>query len=410
MKTYLYLQFKRVLRFFPFVATVSVLLFLALALILNNAIFLDSNSEEKQRFRIAIVGDSEDTYLDLALKAVETFDSSRFAIAFDRLDEETAQNELRKGSISAYIVMPDGFVRSALRGNLKPIKYITTTGTSELSSIFKDELTAIISSVLKEAQKGVYGLGNALRENVQSVTTSEHMNSFSIEYLTFILDRNNLYNTNELGISDNITLPEYLLCGISVLFLLLMGLPYAPVFVKNDYSLNKKLIIRGDKNYKQVLCEYFSYFLANLLLVCLLLLVISIAGSVMNDIFSGFIPPVSEIPSIILKIIPAILVLTALTFLFFELSENIVTGVLLYFFSTIALCYISGCFYPIYTFPQVIQDISAFLPTGLSRSYFANCITGSSYLNALWLILYSVVFLSIAILLRRYKTTGRCNG
>ncbi len=410
MKTYLYLQCKRALRFFPFVATVSVVLLLALGIILNNAIFLDSNSEEKQRFRIAIVGDSEDTYLDLALKAVETFDSSRFTIAFDRLDEETAQSELRRGSLSAYIVMPDGFVRSALRGNLKPIKYITTTGASELSTIFKDELTKIVSSVLEEAQKGVYGLANALHENIPDANTSDHMNSFSVEYLTFILDRNNLYNVNELGISDSVTLPEYLLCGISVLFLMLLGLPFSTIFIKKDYSLNKKLLIRGDRNYKQILCEYLSYFLSNLLLVCLLLFVISIVGNFTDGPVSGFVPSFSGIFPLIIKILPVLLALTSLTFLFFELSENIVTGVLLYFFSTLALCYASGCLYPIYTFPGMIQDISVFLPTGLARSYLASCITENSSFDALWLILYSVIFISISLLLRKHKTTGRCDG
>ena len=410
MKTYLYLQCKRVLRFFPFVATVSAVMLLSLAIILNNAVFLDSNSEEKQRFRVAIVGNSEDSYLDLAMSAAETFDSSRFSVEFLKIDEETAQNSLREGSISAYVVVPDGFVRSALRGNLKTLKYVTTTGSSELAGIFKDELTSVISRVLEEAQKGVYGLGNALRENDLQEMTSEHMDSISIEYLTFILDRNNLYRTNELGLSDNVALPEYLLCGISVLFLFLIGLPYAPVFIRKDFSLNKKLITQGHKNYKQILSEFIAYFLVNVLLVVLILFILTFAGSIMGGVVSEFTPAIADIFTIIVQILPVMLVLTSISFLLFELSENIVNGILIYFFSTIALCYVSGCLYPIYTFPQIIQDISVFLPTGIARSHFANCITGASSLSALWLIIYSAVFLSISLILRIHKTTGRYDG
>lgn len=409
MKTYFYLQCKRVLRFLPFVAAISVTLFLGLAIILNNAIFLDSTSEEKQLFKIGIVGNPEDTYLNLGMAAVETFDSSRFTIKFEQLTEENAQNALRRGTISAYVVIPDGFIESAMHGNLQPLNYITTTGTSELSTIFKDELTSVISSVLSEAQKGVYGLRNTMREYEQA-GSSKHMNDFSIEYFDFILGRDGIYKVTEMGVSDNITLPQHLICGISVLLLLLLGLPYAPIFVKKDFSLNKKLLTQGYKCHSQVICEYFSYFIANLLLVLLILLVIYFSGTFSNGALVQFAPSFSELLAISLSILPVVFVLTSLTFLIFELSGNLVNGILLYFFSTLALCYVSGCLYPIYTFPQIIQNISAFLPTGIARSYLAGFVAKNSSLNTLWLILYSIAFLTVTILLRRHKTMGRCDG
>ncbi|MBQ6845580.1 MAG: ABC transporter permease [Oscillospiraceae bacterium] len=409
MKTYFYLQCKRVLRFLPFVAAISVVLFLGLAIILNKAVFLDSTSEEKQLFKIGIVGNPEDTYLNLGMAAVETFDSSRFTIKFEQLTEENAQNALRRGTISAYVVIPDGFIESAMHGNLQPLNYITTTGTSELSTIFKDELTSVISSVLSEAQKGVYGLRNTMREYEQA-GSSKHMNDFSIEYFDFILGRDGIYKVTEMGVSDNITLPQHLICGISVLLLLLLGLPYAPIFVKKDFSLNKKLLTQGYKCHSQVICEYLSYFIANLLLVLLILLTIYFSGTFSNNATTQFIPSFSQLILISLRIIPVIFVLTSLTFLIFELSGNLVNGILLYFFSTLALCYVSGCLYPVYTFPQIIQDISAFLPTGIARSYLAGFVAKTSSLNILWLILYSIAFLTVTILLRRHKTMGRCDG
>ncbi|MBE6911576.1 MAG: hypothetical protein E7473_03535 [Ruminococcaceae bacterium] len=409
MKTYFYLQCKRVLRFLPFVASISVVLFLGLAIILNKAVFLDSTSEEKQLFKIGIVGNPEDTYLNLGMAAVETFDSSRFTIKFEQLTEENAQKALRRGTISAYVVIPDGFIESAMHGNLQPLNYITTTGTSELSTIFKDELTSVISSVLSEAQKGVYGLRNTMREYEQD-GSSKHMNDFSIEYFDFILGRDGIYKVTEMGVSDNITLPQHLICGISVLLLLLLGLPYAPIFVKKDFSLNKKLLTQGYKCHSQVICEYLSYFIANLLLVLLILLTIYFSGTFSNNATTQFIPSFSQLILISLRIIPVIFVLTSLTFLIFELSGNLVNGILLYFFSTLALCYVSGCLYPVYTFPQIIQDISAFLPTGIARSYLAGFVAKTSSLNILWLILYSIAFLTVTILLRRHKTMGRCDG
>ena len=43
----------------------------------------------------------------------------------EEMEEKEAQKKLVTGEIAAYIVMPDGFVTAALKGEVIPIKYVT---------------------------------------------------------------------------------------------------------------------------------------------------------------------------------------------------------------------------------------------------------------------------------------------
>ena len=82
-------------------------------------------------------------------------------------------------------------------------------------------------------------------------------------------------------------------------------------------------------------------------------------------------------------------------------------GVLLHFFGTLTLCFVSGCMYPVYFFPVALQKVSAYLPTGLARAQLSSCITGKTeFLTGLLLILYGILFLLLSVLLTRKRLRG----
>ena len=95
------------------------------------------------------------------------------------------------------------------------------------------------------------------------------------------------------------------------------------------------------------------------------------------------------------------------SFLLYELTADLISGVLLQFFVTLCLCFISGCLYPNFFFPEIVQKIAAVLPAGIARMQLAGCITGeiSPHLTQ-GLLGYSVMFLAIALLIRLYKVKG----
>lgn len=408
MKMYFYLQFKRAFKLLPFVMVTALILFSGLTVIFNAFMKLQNESESNTRFKIGIAGDAAGTYLDLGMAALQNFDSSRFAIEMVTMTEAEAANAIEKGDISAYVVIPEGFIEAALYGEIRTIKYVTTPGSVGLISIFKDEITAVISDIVEESQKGVYGIADALDSNGCEDEAYRYMNKLNIEYIDFVLDRSGLYKVEELGIADGLSLPTYIFCGITVLFLFLTGLPYATLFVKKDISLNKVLSARGNPASKQVISEYLSFFVTMSLLFTSVLAILAAVTGASGALKDSGIPQSVDMLMYALQILPVVALVTSCSFMIFELSGNLVSGMLLQFFTCLSLCYISGCLYPIYAFPISVQRLAVFLPTGMARSYLAGCLTGKSVVtDLLGMTVYLAVFLTVTVLVRRYKIVAK---
>lgn len=398
MKTYYYLQLKRIARALPYLLLVTTLLFGSLIALFRGILNLTNDRADQKLFQIAIVGDTEHSFLQFGLSALESFDSSRFAIKLVKMDEATARESIESGDISAYVVIPNGFMEDAIHGEVGTLKYVTTPGSIGLVSIFKDEITKVVSDVVVHSQKGTYGLADAMDENGLERQSPKKLNDISIEYVDFILSRSNMYQTEILGIADKLPLPLYFFCGIAILFLLLIGLPCAPLYIKKDLSLNRVLSAKGLSGYRQIFCELGGYFLSTVVI----LLLIGTGGFVLSKGMLDQFVPLSFFT--VLQLLPLVAMITAFSFLLFEMTSDLISGILLQFFLSLALAYVSGCLYPIFAFPETVQKISAYLPTGLARTYLANCLTEENpILPLLGIVLYLILFVYLIGKIRNYK-------
>lgn len=406
MKKYFYLQIKRILRFFPFAAVIALLLFSGLVGAFIGLTQLQNESEDVKKFKVGIVGDDDNQYLEFGLSALKTLDDTRFILELDMYEEADARQALERYEISAYFVFPEDFVEAALRGEVKTIRLITRTGDNGLILIFKEEIAQAVTKLLVESQKGVYGVQTALDANGYHSLAHKYLNKMNVEYIDFVADRASVYEVTTLGVSGGLSLPAYYFCSFAVLLLLLIGLPCAAIFVKKDWALSRILAAGNCRAGKQVICEYTAYTGFLLLPVSLLIAALMLLAGKLPQLA---LPALDEITvSFVFYMIPAALMLGAFHMMLFELSGNIVNGILLQFFCSVFLCYISGCFYPIYAFPEAVQTISAFLPTGLVRSYLAAGITGEGSMPAfLGICAFAAVFLGVTVTMRRYKITTK---
>ena len=405
MKNYFYLQLKRVAKILPFVIAITVALLIGLAAILYGMMDLFVGSDSNTRFTVAVSGDTDNSYVDLGLTAMQTFDETRFSMEIIPMEEEKARESIENGTISAYIVIPEGFIDNALSGQIDPITFVTSPGMEGINGLLKREITELITEMVVYSQKGSYGLHDAMLDNgFERKEANDHLNKISIKYADLIVKRNKLYTTNELGVSDGLSTPEYYVCAILILLLVLIGLPFAAVYIKRDYSFNQLLVSRGYSTGRQILFEYLAHLIAMMLLLAVMLGTVSVSmkfmpsvidQSLVKDMFSG----------VINKIVPIVIMLSAFNIMMFELSSNIVSGLLLHFFAAIGLCYVSGCMYPIYAFPNIIEKIANFLPTGIARGYLASSFTyDDSMSDLVGLVIYSLVFFGIAWFMRYNKT------
>ena len=356
----------------------------------------DANREENQKFSVALSGETDDIFVQLGLQTLEAMDSSRFSLDIREMPEDDARKALARGEISAYVVFPDGFMDEAFQGNLMPIRFVSASGPTTMVSVFKDEVTRMISDVLMESQKGVYGLYDAADgENLGSV--GSRSDRLALRYVDYVLVRDRVYALEVLGIADNLPLREYLLCGLSVLFLWLCCLPFAPKLRRPDPALGQLMQSRGRRLWLQLLCDFGAYWLMFLPIAALPVLGAALLPSLLQ----------APLWQILLTIAGVGLICSAMSFLLYQLTSHLLSGILLQFFVGVVMCFVSGCMYPAFFFPIAVQKLAAWLPAGLMRRAFAGCVTGEfSPTVLLTLIGYSCLFILLSWLARKKGGKG----
>lgn len=399
-------QAKRAALYLPFVFLVTLVLCLCLAFALLTTVSSDKSKADQQKISIGVVGDFKNSYLDLGVSAIKSFDSSRFSLDLIELDENEARSSLLKGRIAGYVVITEEFVNEAIYGNVGKISFVTTDANADIINVFKQEVLELISSVLVESQNGVYGLQDAMRHQGNKWAEIEGpSNELTAEYVGLILNRSNALDVEIIGVSDNLSFGGYMFSGLSVLLILLSGIVTCPLFIKRDMALPKLLSANRHSALSQIAGEYLAFFGMMLINTVLLLFLLMIgAGRI-----SGAIPElaelgISEMLLILIKFIPAIALITALQFLMYQLSDSIVSGVLMQFISAVFLGYISGCFYPISFFPKAIRILSDLIPSGIARGYFSSLLVGdASLLQLITILLYFLALMALSVFVRHGK-------
>ena len=366
MGRYFQLQCKRMLRYLPGVLLATLILLGAMLLIFQLLVGQSNTGEENQKVAIALCGETDHPFLQMGITAMTSFDSSKMALEVLEMEEAEATHALASGNIAAYAVIPEGFVDAAFAGDIMQIKFCSTTGATGMVSLLKEELSRVVSDLLLNSQEGVYGMWDALVDNGLYDRTDGQMDRMALVYVDYILVRDRMYTVTELGIGDDLGLEGYLLCGLGVLFLLLICLPFASVMIPGDPALGRMLCSKKKSPWKQALCDFLAY---TVILLCLLLTFVVAAKVCFPDavtverVFRG---------------LPVLLFAAAFSFMVYSLSRDIIGGVMLQFFVSVVLCFASGCLYPVHFFPVQVQQLAQWLPTGLARSQLASCITGSA--------------------------------
>lgn len=398
MRKLLNLQIKRVLKIFPFVCLVTLILFICLAVILSVTADKLVNSEEFKKFNIALTGDTDSEYIDLGLTVMRTMDSSRFSIEFIEMSETEAQKALSKGEISAYVVLPPKFIENALNGKNETIKYVTSPGGGGVITLFKNEITDLVTQIVVNSQKGTYGIYDAAVDAGLKSKVNRYVDKISLEYVEMIFNRSEIYEVEELGIKGGLSMVEALCCGLVVLFITLMGIPYIVIFARRDRAFSKLLKARGISVFSQIFCESTANLFAMILMLTVLFGTIGTVAVILNYI------TFKKLVMIYLLLLPVILMISEFNIMIFEISDSAQSGVLLHFFTGLALCYISGCMYPTSSLPVLVQNISVALPTGLCKDWISVCFTDEYLYNCLWgIIVYTVLFFAVTYIVRNRK-------
>ena len=398
---YAWLQCKKLIRILPF-TVIIILIFLLIASLVFSTAADFVNNEQAARFKADIVGESDSQFFNTGLTALKALDSSNVSITWEKADEETARNDLLTGRVAAYVVIPEGFMEAAGRGEILPITYYTTASTVDVSALMREEITEAISTVLKYSQKGIFGEEQLLLDHGYRSIVAEEVDELNYEYVGFILGRDQMYQTEITGESHGLNGVQHLFLGMLIVMLCIAMIPISCLHMRRDNSMLKMIASSGKGAAYSALAEYGA--MLAVLLSGVLIVIASVAVLARFMDLSGFLRVGVNLKAAAICVFPIAVMICAFAFLIFEAAGNLISAVTGYFFCTFGLCYISGCMYPVYALPRILQTIASFTPTGVAREYLFLSVTGGNAIGSLiGVFLYAAGFLALSVFLRRFQ-------
>ena len=117
----------------------------------------------------------------------------------------------------------------------------------------------------------------------------------------------------------------------------------------------------------------------------------------------------------VLNLIPGALLpalaISAMQFFIYEAADGFVGSMLIQFAIALGTGYISGCLYPSYFFPRVIQKMASVLPAWAARVHMNEWVsTGPSARTSVTLVLYFVLFMILSVVARWIRLNKREGG
>lgn len=401
--SYFRLQLKRFFKLMPVVLLLSALLLGTVGLAVFGVFSDSADDEQNSLVNIGIVGDEEDSYLSLAIGALQNLDSSRFSLATKVIrDENTAAGMLRRGELVAYLVLPDNFIGEAIRGNVQKIACVTSSGAADFGSRITTELMHTVTGIVENTQKGVFGFQNAARAAGEEIDLVYRLgDEVAFEAIDLIIDREAAYAIDEVGSLGTDHLDDPLICGMLVLVLMLWGVTCCTIFSGRNTALCRVLFAKGTRATAQVLGEYGAYLV-------FLTAVVAVFAAVILAL-SPFIPSVElledyDFSRLVPGLFVPILTISAMQFFLYEVARGPVSGALLQFFCAVGIGYISGCIYPAYFFPRAVQDAAALLPAWSCRLWLDELLAGRTSAGTFAVLAaYCAAFLILSVIIRRMR-------
>lgn len=402
--SYFAVQLKKMWKVFPGICLFAFLSCVCVVLLFSDFIKDRVNGEKQQKYRVAVVGNLEDSYLGFGVQAVRSLDDSKYVIDFLPYTEEAAEQAFLRDEIAAIVTIPEGFVDSLVYGkNDVPITYRVSDAQKGIGEIFLEEYSKVASTLVANSQAGIYAMQECLVQENRTDLWEQATDELNLIYLGLVVNRTDICDVEITGISNGLAETDYLVCGIAIYVCTLLGIAFGSFFRGKSNGMAKLLQARGFSAVLQVLAEYGAYMIGFFAIVLLMLVTLGamyalgLLGEVSIMKLPDLVTPVFGLLSVLVTV-------SALQFFLYEITEGTIGGILLQFLLGTGLCYIAGCFYPASFFPEPVSVLGKAIPYGIAMKHLAACLLGEPVvMTFLGLWGYAGLWLSLSCVLRRYR-------
>ncbi len=374
-RTYFSLECKRFGKVLPkclLVNLIAVCLLALLALAQQSGLFGSQSMVTSLQIGVAYDQDSQQDreFIGFGLQFLTNSPSLKGKCTFTEVSEEKGLQQLEAEELDAVLLVPEHYIQSLYDGTEEPVTLRFGTSQSGISSLLFRQLADALSEYMLQSKAGIYTMQDLYATWGEDYI--QEADALTGAYLWKIANREGLLKEETLSLlnHDN-PLLSYLVIGF-VLLLCLCGLNLGSVLGKENRMMQDLLARQGLSKAKQSFAKLGS--------ICLLFAIpyTILYGAV------GILAHTNGISAdygiLYVKLLPILLLLSALCLCIFEAFSDGISGMLCFFFVFLLLAFLSGFFYPLSYFPTWMQKVATWLPTKVMADYLTAGICSDSLL------------------------------
>ena len=397
-KTLLQLNIKRTFRALPqLIFGATALIFLVSAVAFCGSKFLygtlsEATSGEKMTVGVIMEDDSKmaSTVVDALLGMKEVTDN--LDIIFT--SKEDAINKLKEGKIIAALHIPENTAEHIMDGTNTPMTVIFPENSGYEAIIIK-ELADSAGTMLSSVQAGIYSIYDFYDDKDQSDEIDAALLRMNLKYINLAATSGRMFENTTVTATGSIPIMTYYICGGLVLFTLLFGINCYNSRLQLSSFSSKRLSL----NNTPVLCQGLSTFISTYLGQLAAIAIVATPSVFILKMFNLSLTK-SGIAGLIFTIPIFILMSSAFVYLISSITDHVTGQIMITFFTTIIMCFISGCFIPTIMLPDIIQIIDKFLPTHYMIEFCSKFLSGTfDLLNMIICIGYAIVLFVIGLII-----------
>ena len=395
-------QLKRTAALLPFVLTVSFLLFAGVFAYAAASANERAEDPARIRMKIGLSGNFENKYMALAVSALENYDYTRVSLSFAKGTEEELRAKMEEGDISACIVFPEDFFEAIGHGEHHEIRYITPRGQTGVSEALMRDVVSGVSRVLLACENSIYGIQAFVAERAPDKDVIEESNVLIKTYFAQIVRRDGMFTSKDVGVGNGQTYEKYMFAGLSVFFMMIWGVCFAPLKTGGRATLYKMLAASGFGCGRQLAAEWLTHEIVTVLgLTVSWLSAAGCAALLFPDVLPAILP--ENALTFVFSALAAALLFGTVSFAFYEIADNTVGALLLLTLFSLLCGFLSGCFYPSSFFSPAVRTIGSILPSGIAVRFLC----APTPTDLLLLFLYTALFALLSYIFRRKRTEER---
>lgn len=384
------LELKRIFKAIPSMLF-GMVLFAAIILGLSLVSFGVQKSMDKDynRYHIAIVDTEENKYTDFAIQTIEDMDALKKNVVFEKCTRDKALSGLKQGAYDFAFIIPKKFISDMMYGNETKIEIHYGNYQNTVATYVVASLSDVATSYVENSEKSIFAMKDYMRAHGISDVDAADL-SLTVHYISRLLQRNEIYQTDYLTPTDNIPFPTYYFCVGLILLFLLLGLQCAKILSGYHRDFERKLYVAKMGSFVQILTRYCSLLISFGILYLIIIIGVAIFKTefLLGTIASIFV------------LIP----ICALLIFIFELVENTANAILTLFVVIVGLGFFSGYLFPLSMLPQSFFYLSKPTITRVMLEYVKGCVCGGNapfYIPVMFI--HSIVLFWVAVLIRQYK-------